>query len=250
LKTVFSKFDINDHFAVHLICFHCHHVFEPDIEVDTFCPDCQEEVFGGTKRHNYDAWEDADVDPEDSDDPPGSGKRKPYMVSPIQLLSMGLQDFFKRPGMVSAVNSWRTRTEVDGELRCMQDARVWKELKDGDGDSFFFSPKAEEEEIRLGVSFSLDWFKRSKSSFAPSQSSGVMSFCVQNLTNSLRYRSENLIFSGGTGQKEPTAAQLQHYLKIIVDDLIMLYDDGIMIKTPEYPNGMVIHMENIGGADL
>ncbi|KAJ6565709.1 hypothetical protein B0H10DRAFT_2112485 [Mycena sp. CBHHK59/15] len=230
LKTVFSKFDINDHFAVLPICFHCHHVFELDIE---------EEVFGGTKRHNYDAWEDADADPEDSDDPPGSGKRKPYMVSPIQLLSTGLQEFFKRPGMVSAVNSWRTRTEVDGELRCMQDARVWKELKDGDGYSFFFSPKAEEEEIRLGVSFSLDWFKRSKSSFAPSQSSGVMSFCVQNLTNSLRYRSENLIFSGGTGQKEPAAAQLQHYLKIIVDDLIMLYDDGIMI-----------HMENIGGADL
>ncbi|KAJ6615939.1 hypothetical protein B0H10DRAFT_1949525 [Mycena sp. CBHHK59/15] len=113
--------------------------------------DCQEEVFGGTKRHNYDAWEDADADPEDSDDPLRSGKRKPYMVSPIQLLSTGLQDFFKRPGMVSAVNSWRTRTEVDGELRCMQDARVWKELKDGDGDSFFFSPKAEEEEIRLGV---------------------------------------------------------------------------------------------------
>jgi hypothetical protein len=41
----------------------------------------------------------------------------------------------------------------------MQDARVWKELKDGDGDSFFFSPKAEEEEIRLGVSFSLDWYE-------------------------------------------------------------------------------------------
>jgi hypothetical protein len=35
--------------------------------------------------------------------------------------------------------------------------------------------------------------------------------------------------------------QLQNYLKIIVDDLIMLYEDGIVIKTPEYPDGILIY---------
>ncbi|KAJ7222107.1 hypothetical protein GGX14DRAFT_532195 [Mycena pura] len=126
--------------------------------------------------------------------------------------------------MVSAVESWRTRTRtpVDGELKCMQDGRVWKEIKDTRGDSFFYGASSEEE-IRLGVSFSLDWFDPSKSSFSPSHSSGAMSFCVQNLPNSL---------NGMTGLKKPTAEQLQPYLKIIVDDLIMLYDDGIVVKTP------------------
>jgi hypothetical protein len=47
-----------------------------------------------------------------------------------------------------------------------------------------------------------------------------------------------------TGRKEPTAEQLQHYLKIIVDDLITLYDDGIMVKTPEYPDGMAVVLFN------
>jgi hypothetical protein len=41
-----------------------------------------------------------------------------------------------------------------------------------------------------------------------------------------------------TGRKEPTAAQLQRYLKIIVDDLIMLHEEGIVVKTPEYPDGI------------
>jgi hypothetical protein len=39
------------------------------------------------------------------------------------------------------------------------------------------------------------------------------------------------------GPKEQTADQLQNYLKIIVDDLVMLYDDGILIEVPGHPNG-------------
>ncbi|KAJ6600925.1 hypothetical protein B0H10DRAFT_691173 [Mycena sp. CBHHK59/15] len=63
-------------------------------------------------------------------------------------------------------------------------------------------------------------FGRKTSNYRPSHSSGVMSFCIQNLETSLRYRVENLILSGMTpGPTEPTAEQLQNYLKIIVDDL-------------------------------
>lgn len=56
-----------------------------------------------------------------------------------------------------------------------------------------------------------------------------------------RYRTENLILSGmPPGPKGPTADQLQPSLKIIVDDLIMLYKDGILVQTPEYPKGMTL----------
>lgn len=39
------------------------------------------------------------------------------------------------------------------------------------------------------------------------------------------------------GPKEPTGDQLQHLLKIVVDDLLLLYKDGVMVKTPAFPNG-------------
>jgi hypothetical protein len=39
------------------------------------------------------------------------------------------------------------------------------------------------------------------------------------------------------GPQEPTSQQLQNYLKIIVDDLLELYEEGIIVKTPEHPNG-------------
>lgn len=39
------------------------------------------------------------------------------------------------------------------------------------------------------------------------------------------------------GPTEPTAEQLQNYLKIVVEDLKRLYDTGIQVKTPEHPEG-------------
>ncbi|KAJ7862317.1 hypothetical protein B0H13DRAFT_1490827, partial [Mycena leptocephala] len=50
----------------------------------------------------------------------------------------------------------------------------------------------------------------------------------------------NIILCGMTpGPKEPTAEQLQNYLKPIVDDLILLYDRGITVKGPGHSNGEV-----------
>lgn len=41
------------------------------------------------------------------------------------------------------------------------------------------------------------------------------------------------------GPTEPNAEQMQNYLKIIVDDLIKLYEEGIKIATPAHPEGRV-----------
>jgi hypothetical protein len=131
------------------------------------------------------------------------------MVAPIQKLSDGLWDFFERPGMIAAVNQWKVRPGVFGEARTIQDGQVWNTLKDKDDERFFFGPGAAEE-IRLGVTFSLDWevsiffymqvpmhirFGRKTSNYGPSHSSGVMSFCVQNLLESARYVFSTLLLS-------------------------------------------------------
>ncbi|KAJ7219917.1 hypothetical protein GGX14DRAFT_389333 [Mycena pura] len=180
----------------------------------TFCPDCDEEVFGAGIADNDDVRGQADT-PDDPPDvqPSPPRKRKPYMVAAIQLLSVGLHDFFKRPGMVSAVNAWKTRTEVHGELRCMQDGKVWKEIKDVNKRPFFYGPESDED-IRFGVQSKQNQL-RSKLFIG----SDVLLhpkprhiFMVN--VDILYIGTDNLILSGMTGRKEP---QLQRYLKIIVD---------------------------------
>jgi hypothetical protein len=84
-----------------------------------------------------------------------------------------------------------------------------------------------------------------------------MSFTVQNLPPALKYvlfityilfnnllysrcRAKNLLVPLMTpGPTEPTAEELQHYLKIVVDDLILLYEKGVRIPTPSNPNGQL-----------
>ncbi|KAJ6534261.1 hypothetical protein B0H19DRAFT_840881, partial [Mycena capillaripes] len=49
-----------------------------------------------------------------------------------------------------------------------------------------------------------------------------------------RCRADNLVLNGMfPGPQEPTAEQLQNYLKIVVDDLVELYEHGMVIKTTE-----------------
>lgn len=46
-----------------------------------------------------------------------------------------------------------------------------------------------------------------------------------------------LILLMTAGLKELTGIQLQQYLKLIVDDLLLLWENGVRCKTPDYPDG-------------
>ncbi|KAG1751089.1 hypothetical protein EDB19DRAFT_1271823 [Suillus lakei] len=94
---------------------------------------------------------------------------------------------------------------------------------------------------------SLDWFGRKTSVYGPSYSSGVLSLCVSNLPRALRYRAENLLVCFMTpGPKEPTGSQLQNYMRLVVDDLLQLYDEGIIYHTPAYPQGRRVRVVLLG----
>ncbi|KAK7002062.1 hypothetical protein R3P38DRAFT_2795073 [Favolaschia claudopus] len=64
--------------------------------------------------------------------------RTAHLVQPIQLLSDALRELLTRPGMVDAVNAWKRRPIVAGELKSIHDANVWKTIQGPDGTSFFF----------------------------------------------------------------------------------------------------------------
>ncbi|KAJ7443281.1 hypothetical protein FB451DRAFT_1190185 [Mycena latifolia] len=262
LSTNFSRLELKDKFKIHPICYLCHKIFEPDAPNNTVCSDCNCQIFRPhTHRILNHLWHSDPIAGGESDlgEHPGG---TPHVVAPIEVLSSGLRDLFSRPAMVPAVEEWKSRHKVRGELRSMQDATVWNTIKGPDGKLFFYEGDCDKE-IRLGVTFSLDWFGRKTSNYGPSHSSGVMSFCLQNLSTSLRYdfacmsellsteypryRAENLILSGmPPGPTEPTSSQLQNYVKKHVDDLIMLHDEGIVIRPPEHPNGIRLRVALVG----
>ncbi|KAF8584211.1 hypothetical protein K439DRAFT_1616910 [Ramaria rubella] len=99
----------------------------------------------------------------------------------------------------------------------------WQSILGRDGEQFF--APCEDDELQIGVTSGLDC-----------HSSGVFSFTVVNLVTELKYCTENLLLAMMMpGPHEPTAEDLQNHLKFIVDDLLLLYDEGVIVKTPMFP---------------
>ncbi|CAK5262381.1 unnamed protein product [Mycena citricolor] len=245
LKTVFARLDILDRFKIYPICPFCHSIFPAVSPTDSKCPNCDAPIYRSRPKALLDRLQTVVTDdPDDNGDPtthPTSPSSHAHVVAPILLLSGALEKFFERPGMVDAVREWKTKPRSDEKLESIQDGEVWKNLKAADGSRFFYDE--EENELRIGVSLGIDWFGRKSSNYGPSHSSGVVSFCIQNLNSELRYRPENLIVTGMLpGPTEPTSAQLQNYSKIIVDDLIKLYEDGITVTVLGFPNGFRVRV--------
>ncbi|KAK7037192.1 hypothetical protein R3P38DRAFT_2356330, partial [Favolaschia claudopus] len=165
LVTVFSQLGSSDKFNIYPICYMCNRIFT---ESDGFslCPTCKVDLDRSQSRRFGD-------DSDGGDDFGYRSNRTAHLVQPIQLLSDALRELLTRPGMVDAVNAWKRRPIVAGELKSIHDANVWKTIQGPDGTSFFFGRGARDE-IRLGLSLSLDWPKTS--SYGPSHSSGALSF--------------------------------------------------------------------------
>ena len=47
------------------------------------------------------------------------------------------------------------------------------------------------------------------------------------------------------GPHELDADALQYFMKFFVDDLLMLYDDGIVVKTPAFPEGTQYFVQSV-----
>lgn len=53
-----------------------------------------------------------------------------------------------------------------------------------------------------------------------------------------RYRTANLLLAGILpGPKEANYDQVQRYLQVLVNELIRLWCDGVVLRTPKYPEG-------------
>ncbi|KAK7048753.1 hypothetical protein R3P38DRAFT_2389630, partial [Favolaschia claudopus] len=172
LSTVFLDLGLRDRFKVHPICSMCHRIFDAANDSTSLCPDCGNEIYRPLTQSLFRRLFGNNTE---EDDESIQSIRQPLVVAPIQLLSNGLQHLFSRPGVVAAVNSWKTRERNTDELRCIQDGAVWNTIKGHDDTLFFFGGDSDKE-LRIGVSFNFDWFGRKTSNYGPSHSSGAMSF--------------------------------------------------------------------------
>ncbi|KAG0692849.1 hypothetical protein DFH29DRAFT_817045 [Suillus ampliporus] len=198
LNTVIHRLDLGDRFMIHPVCKNCHRIFSTDIPIDSSCPDCKTKLFKPVSDGIFQRITDRRPKC-----PP------PVCAAPIHLPSSLLVDFLARAEIEKACDSWKQQARVPGKINDISEGRIWSSLKDKEG-NLFFSKDSASEELHLRITLSLDW-----------------------------YRAENLLVGFMTPRPtEPSGAQLQNYMKLIVDDLLNLYDNGVVYYTPAYPQGI------------
>ncbi|KAH9851419.1 hypothetical protein C2E23DRAFT_860602 [Lenzites betulinus] len=227
LTTTLKRLDLTDKFYILIECVSCRQLFKPNIKNYRLqCFQCKIPLFTTTSRTLL-----ARLLRRDAPIP------IPRTVAPLRLLSSALAYLIGQPGIESYLEAWTTRPAPPvGEYRSIQDGSRWKTLMGADDKAFFGLDHGEE--LQVPVILHVDWFSAASSAFSASYSSGVISFSLPTLPPALRYRVEYLILTAMTdGPKEPNAEELQHWMALIVDDLLMLYHQGIMGPTPSYPQG-------------
>ncbi|KAJ7434858.1 hypothetical protein FB451DRAFT_1466078 [Mycena latifolia] len=242
LTTTFKRLGLNEHFEIRAICPQCRRAYPESSPTDLMCSYCSIPLFNTPPSPTSEA-----VPLLGSNRPKSVPKQRPILQAPYLSLSTQIVEFLNRDGNEADCESYLNRTSIPGKMRDIQDGEICQSLKGPDGRKFFETgpDRPDPDELRIGVCFGEDGFSFTRSRNAGTHTTGAASFCVTNLPhhkrrliNLYRYRPRNLLLNSlAPGPHEETADELQRSFAATVTDLLMLYDDGILVKTPKYPHG-------------
>ncbi|KAL5528555.1 hypothetical protein ACEPAF_7691 [Sanghuangporus sanghuang] len=155
-----------------------------------------------------------------------------------------------QPGIEDLFESWRTDAYTEGSYRNISDGSVWNNLKLPNGKLFFDrSPNCEDShELRIALTLGFDGFSFTQSKSERTHSSDALSFSVANLPIQLRYQPRFVLLCGlAPGPKGLSTEQMQFILKPVVDDLLRLYNEGMVVPTLQFPQGRLCRVVLIAG---
>ncbi|KAF8481366.1 hypothetical protein JB92DRAFT_3132926 [Gautieria morchelliformis] len=204
----------------------------PKSEEEAMCSQCQTWLYNQISSSYFDLGPDKR--------PSVKKPVKPKVVVPFASLKDLLSELLAHPGVEDQLNAWREQPATEGTYKAIWHGNIWKTICDADG-NLFFGPR-KDDKLRIGVTCGLDWYTVPglPLRFLPKS---LIRRSFYGLGKSAIYHVENMFIPTFTaGPTEPTANQLQHQVKFVVDELLQLYTHGVIIKTPWFPNGRLVRV--------
>ncbi|KAG1140114.1 hypothetical protein G6F37_010010 [Rhizopus arrhizus] len=202
----------------YIICTRCHHLYPitrnsaiPDNCTNVTChrnTRCGQPLFHFSQDHT---------------------RHRTLKVFPYNSIRVSILEMFRRPNFEQQIEHWRLRRDTHQDsnriYQDIYDGAVWTDIKDGEGISFSFMPRT------ILFTLNVDCFNPFASHSSSTYSTGAMYLTINNLPRDIRYHPENVILLGVLpSRKEPKTSQINNYLKLMVDELIELYN-GMWCRT-------------------
>ncbi|EPS99806.1 hypothetical protein FOMPIDRAFT_1030690 [Fomitopsis schrenkii] len=231
LASVLASLGVEPVFQILPVCPSCLEVYPGNYPRDLPCRRCASPLFSHAQRH-------------DRRQRTASSVVRPLLQFPMKSIEAQLREILAVPGMEELVEGWRTKSRAPGTYQDNFDGRICRELQGPDGRLFFENPLPTQcNELRIGLTLGVDWFSYLRSNIAPSHSSCPMSFNIVNLPHYLRYRTANMILAGiMPGPKEQDFDEVQRYMRVFVNELLRLWREGFIIRTPKHPLGRLVRV--------
>jgi hypothetical protein len=147
LDTILKRLNLEDRFKICPACEICQRVFKSSTPRGSRCPQCDEDLFISNSPTLFQRMTGRS--------PP---LPPPRLAVPIQTLSELLTDSFAHGPLEDQVVEWMSCQSHPGQYNGFMDGRVAQELKDNAGNLFFDPESLDANEIRLGVTWSVDWY--------------------------------------------------------------------------------------------
>lgn len=162
-------------------------------------------------------------------------------------LHQGMQEWVGRLLCRPGIEALMRRTVLErkangGTMSDIWDGEVLQSFLGPDGLGFTDAP---DEEMRLVFSLAVDGFnpRGSKTAKQNVTTTGIYMVCL-NLPPELRYLPENMYLVGLIpGPTKPSLSQINHILKLLVDDLLAFWEPGVFYSwTPEHQDGLLVRI--------
>ncbi|KIO18298.1 hypothetical protein M407DRAFT_84104 [Tulasnella calospora MUT 4182] len=231
LATALAKFDIDPilHYAVQCPTCGAQYPFDQNGGFDTFC-----------------SWQDFE-----NSGPCGTALgseirvrnravRSPKKVLARQNVSEWIARMLARPGMEAAMDRTARAAEVKEVVSDIWDSPFIHSVPWKDGKKFAEAP---ESQLRLVFTMGIDWFGAHHSPAGKKQwSVGAMYLICLNIPAPIRQRPENIcLVLIIPGPQKPSAEQLNHFLKPVVDEFLPFWETGRWYtQTTEFPEGRLV----------
>lgn len=228
IRTVISKLDL-----------------EPDIVRHTICPSCRA-TYAPNKKKPHDPYphrctnrdgrkkacgETLVVKKEITDGTRITSTYESIQFFPYRPLESWIAEMLQRPGLAEMARAAWSFKPAPGDSegwKDIWDAPIFREFKGPDKQPFSKQP---DNHIHLVFSLFVDWFNPFGNKKAgKSHSVGAIYLVCLNLPPDVRYRPENIYLAAIIpGPHEPELHQVNHFLRPLIDDLLVLWHRGFLV---------------------
>ncbi|PIL31020.1 hypothetical protein GSI_05714 [Ganoderma sinense ZZ0214-1] len=228
MRTVFKDLELEPDLVRYACCPKCASLYSPDPQKpdDPYPHTCtfqetDQPVCGTTLVYKQDHAPTRKNEP-------GKVTYEPVLVYPYRKVETWLMDLVSRRGLVERMRAaW---SSVPGRWRDIFHAPAVRTFLGPDRKTLFSAQP--DNTVHIVFSLFIDWFNPFGNKKAgKSHSVGAIYLICENLPDHLRYRPEYMcLLSIIPGPKEPTLHWINHLLRPLVDELLVLWHRGILFE--------------------